>query len=202
MEFRINLEMVQAGFYPEGGGKIRGTINPIKTIYPLNILNRGQLNQIRGSSAVANLDRSIAERQREQVIRRLGRQYPLNDIRISNISSNFKGTTLYLVCEFEHSQCCYFSLGAKGKPAEQVADEVCEKIVNFLSIDATIDEYLADQLLLPLSFANGSSSFSTVKVTNHLRTNAEVIQQFNAADISIPRKIGHPGIITITPQLQ
>jgi RNA 3'-terminal phosphate cyclase (ATP) len=202
MEFRINLEMVQAGFYPEGGGKIRGTINPIKTIYPLNILNRGQLNQIRGSSAVANLDRSIAERQREQVIRRLGRHYPLNDIRIRNISSNFKGTTLYLVCEFEHSQCCYFSLGAKGKPAEQVADEVCEKIVNFLSIDATIDEYLADQLLLPLSFANGSSSFSTVKVTNHLRTNAEVIQQFNAADISIPGKIGHPGIITITPQLQ
>ena len=202
MGFKINLEMARAGFYPKGGGEIRGTISPIQTIYPLNIHNRGQLKQIRGSSAVANLDRSIAERQRDRVVRRLGSQYPLNDIRISHIPSNFKGTTLYLVCEFEYSQCCYFSLGAKGKPAEQVADEVCKKIEYFLSTDATIDEYLADQLLLPLSFANGSSTFSTAKVTNHLLTNVEVIRQFNTADISVSGKTGNPGIINITPRKQ
>jgi len=200
--FTINLEMIRAGFYPQGGGEIRGTISPIQTINTLSILHRGQLIQIRGFSGVANLDRRIAERQKERVVGRLGNLYPINDIRVGNIASKFKGTTLYLVCEFEYSQCCYFSLGEKGKPAEQVADEVCEKIEYFLSTDASIDEYLADQLLLPLSFASGSSSFSTPRVTNHLLTNAEVIQHFNVADISIFGKIGHPGSINITPHQQ
>jgi RNA 3'-terminal phosphate cyclase (ATP) len=197
--FDLRLEMIEAGFYPKGGGKIRGTINPIQTINPLSIPYRGQLIQIRGFSGVANLDRRIAARQKERVVDCLGSRYPINVIRIGDIASKFKGTTLFLVCEFEYSQCCYFSLGAKGKPAEQVADEVCEKIEYFLSTNASIDEYLADQLLLPLSFANGSSSLSTARVSNHLRTNAEVIQHFNVADISISGKIGHPGFINITP---
>ncbi|UCD41720.1 MAG: RNA 3'-terminal phosphate cyclase [Chloroflexota bacterium] len=200
--FDIQMEMVLAGFYPQGGGKIRGNIRPVKTIEPLNIPERGSLRQIRGYSGVANLDRRIAERQRNQVIHRLGSQYPLNDIRISQLPSKFKGTTVCLICEFEHSQSCYFSLGALGKPAEKVADEVCEKIEYFLSTNAVMDEYLADQLLLPLSFANGNSNFSTSKITNHLLTNAEIIRNFMNTDISIDGSAGNPGIIKITPYNQ
>lgn len=202
MGFDLKMEMIQAGFYPRGGGKIRGIINPINNINPLIIRERGTLKQIRGISSVANLDRRIAERQREQVIRRLGRKYPLNDIRIRSIPSKFKGTTLFLECDFEFSQCCYFSHGALGKPAEVVADEVCEKIENFLSTDAAIDEYLADQLLLPLSFADGGSAISTAKVTTHLLTNVEVIQNFKSVKFSISGIIGNPGIINITPRIQ
>ena len=89
-----------------------------------------------------------------------------------------------------------------GKPAEKVADEVCEKIEYFLSTNAVMDEYLADQLLLPLSFANGDSNFSTAKITNHLQTNAEIIRIFLNTDISIDGSTGDPGIIKITPYNQ
>jgi RNA 3'-terminal phosphate cyclase (ATP) len=199
MGFDISLEIIRAGFYPKGGGRIQGSIHPINLIKPLNLQQRGSLKQIWGVSAVANLERGIAKRQRERVLRRLGGKFPLNDIRIMHFPSKSKGTTLYLICEFEHSQCCYFSLGAKGKPAEQVADEVCEKIEDFLSTDATIDEYLADQLLLPLSFASGNSTFSTARITDHLVTNAEVIRKFLPANITISGKTGTPGNIIITP---
>jgi RNA 3'-terminal phosphate cyclase (ATP) len=198
--FQISLDIEQAGFYPQGGGRIHAKIRPADAIRALNISRRGEMKQIRGFSAVANLNRKIAERQREQVIRRLGSQYPLNDIRIGQLPSKYKGTTIYLICEFEHTQCCYFSLGALGKPAELVADEVCEKIEYFLLSGATIDEYLADQLLLPLAFADTGSEFSTARITSHLLTNAEILRIFLPVEISILGKKDEPGTITITPR--
>jgi RNA 3'-terminal phosphate cyclase (ATP) len=197
--FRVSLNSEQAGFFPRGGGHISATIKPLKSISALNLLHRGSLKQIRGLSAVANLDRRIAERQREQVIRRLGQRYPLNDIRIVQLPSRFKGTTLCLICEFEHSQCCYFSLGAPGKPAEKVANEVCEHIEFLLSSEATLDQFISDQLLLPLAFAKSQSTYSTAKVTRHLLTNAKVIQSFLPTRIKISGEIDSPGSIIITP---
>ena len=49
---------------------------------------------------------------------------------------------------------------------------------HFLASDGAVDEYLADQLLLPLAFANGPSQFRTARVTLHLLTNAEILQAF------------------------
>jgi len=196
---RLSLELVQAGFYPRGGGQIQAKINPVSRLNGLNISRRGSLKQIRGISAVAELDRKIAERQREQVVRRLGSKYPLGDIRIKQLPSKYKGTSLTLVCEFEHTQCCYSALGVPGKPAEIVADEACNQIEMLLSTEAALDEYLADQLLLPLCLAKSKSTYTTVKVTDHIRTNADVIQAFINATIEITGNTGSSGMITIYP---
>jgi RNA 3'-terminal phosphate cyclase (ATP) len=197
--FEAHISMDLAGFYPKGGGQIQGRIKPIVRINPLEILDRGSLKQIRGISAVANLDRRIAERQRKQVIRRLGDKYRLNDIRIKQMPSKFKGTLMLLLGEFEYSQCCYFSLGKPGKPAERVADDVINAFESFMATNGAIDEYLADQLLLPLAFASGPSRFMSGKLTNHLITNADVIKEFINVEIDIDGDIGQPGMVTIQP---
>ena len=197
--FEAYISLDLAGFYPKGGGQIHGRIKPIESIYPLEILDRGPLKQIRGISAVANLDRRIAERQRNQVIRRLGDKYRLNDIRIRQLPSNFKGTIMLLLGEFEFSQCCYFSLGKPGKPAERVADEAINALESFMATNGAIDEYLADQLLLPLAFASGRSHFRSTKLTNHLITNADLIREFINVEIDIDGEIGQPGLVTIQP---
>jgi RNA 3'-terminal phosphate cyclase (ATP) len=197
--FNMTLKLDSAGFYPQGGGSISAKIQPAKSISPVELTSRGPLQKIRGISAVANLDRRIAERQRNQIVRRLGSKYPLNDIRIKSFPSRFKGTTICLICEFEQSQCCYFSLGEIGKPAERVANEAADDIERFLSTDAAIDEYLADQILLPLAFAESQSTYSTAKITDHLLTNSAVIQEFLAVKIQIKGEIGSPGVITVDP---
>jgi RNA 3'-terminal phosphate cyclase (ATP) len=196
---RISLDL--AGFYPRGGGQIQGRIKPLEAIKSIKIDERGPLKQIRGVSAVANLDRRIAERQRSQVLRRLSDKYRLNDIRIKQLPSKFKGTILLLLAEFEKSQCCYFSLGKPGKPAEFVADDTINAFESFMTTSGAVDEYLADQLLLPLAFASGNSSFRSPKITHHLITNAEVIKKFIDVQIDIYGKIGQPGLVKIQPQL-
>lgn len=197
--FDGQLTLAQAGFYPQGGGRLIIEIHPCKGIKPLQLVERGSLRQIRGISAVANLDRKIAERQRNQVLHRLGDRYPLNDIRIIQLSSHSKGTMLLLVAEFEYSQSCYFAFGELGKPAERVADEAIDSLLGFLETRAVIDQYLADQLLLPLAFADGPSRLSTPKLTNHLITNANVLRAFLAVNIEISGEIGQPGIVWINP---
>lgn len=199
MGFDADLMLNLAGFYPQGGGKFRASIRPVEQIQPLQVMERGKLKQIRGLSAVANLPKEIAKRQRQRVVRRLGSKYPLNDIRNIQLPSRFKGTVMLLLAEFEHSQCCYFGLGAPGKRAEIVADEAVDALEEFMTSDGVIDQYLADQLLLPLAFASGPSTLRTSKVTQHLLTNAEIIKIFLPIDIIVQGRINSSGLVTVIP---
>ena len=199
MGLNVHLRLEQAGFFPRGGGQIRATVDAATEITPLAMMERGRVLEIRGISAVANLARNIATRQRRQVIGRLGRRFPLNDIRILDISAPSPGTFILLLAEFEKSQVCYFALGQKGKSAESVADEAIRKFEAFFATDAVIDQYMADQLLLPLAAASGNSEFRTSEVTQHLITNAQVIQAFLPVEIDIQGPIGEAAIVKVIP---
>ncbi len=195
--FDIRLELDAAGFYPRGGGRVVAMVRPASRISPLCLTNRGPLKRIRGISAVANLDLRIAERQKVQAIKRLGDVAGQVEFEILSLSSPSKGTLLLLLAEFENSQCCFYGLGALGKPAERVADEAVNELLNLLATDGAIDHYLSDQLLLPLALATGVSEIRTSKVTQHLTTNAEIVEMFLPVSIEIEGKIGQPGSIRI-----
>lgn len=191
------LKLDLAGFYPQGGGIVQAAIEPAAAITPLRLTERGALKGIRGVSLVANLDMSIAERQRDRALRRLADRHNRIEIETADIWANTKGTALILLAEFKHSTACYFGLGALGKRAEQVADEACLWLEKFLASTGAVDEYLADQVLLPLAFADGVSEYRTAKVTEHLRTNAEVIRTFGIAEIEIEDEKGKAGVVRV-----
>jgi RNA 3'-phosphate cyclase len=196
--FWARLTLERAGFYPQGGGEIQALIRPVEAIQPFHCLQRGKLLRIRGISAIANLDDSIARRQKLQALRRLEPICEDSKIETIRMPSPGKGTLLMVQAEFEHSTCCYFSLGAPGKRAEQVADEAVDALEAFLAGDGAVDEHLADQLLLPLAFASGPSQFRTSRVTLHLLTNAEILQAFLPIQVQIDGTQGQPGTVTIS----
>ncbi len=193
------VELLLAGFYPQGNGQVRAIIRPVERIAPLRLPERGALRGIRGISAVANLDMSIAERQRNRALARLKGRHSKIEIELLDLPARNKGTFLLLLAEFKYSSACYVSLGALGKRAEQVADEACLWLERFLDSTGAVDEYLADQLLLPLAFAEGESLFRAARVTEHLRTNAEVIRAFGAAEIAIEKEEGGTGSVRVMP---
>ena len=43
------------GYYPKGGGEIHVTVNPIKQLKPLQLLQRGLLSKITGRAYVAGV---------------------------------------------------------------------------------------------------------------------------------------------------
>lgn len=196
--FEIDLHMERAGFYPKGGGRVTLVEEGIAQPAPLLLRERGRLQRISGISAVARLPLSIAERQRNQALRRL-EAIACEDVQIevSELRAASPGTVIVLAAEFEHTVAAYASLGEKGKPAEKVADEAVEGLLRFLGSNATVDEFQADQLLLPLAVAQGESFFLTARVTNHLLTNAEVLRLFLPVEIVIDGDLGEEGAVTV-----
>jgi len=197
--FKIRLEMEAAGFYPRGGGRVRAAVEPANVLAPLRLLDRGRLKRIRGISGVAGLDIAVAERQRTRALRRLEGLSNQAEIEIQIVAfpSPSRGTFLLLLAEFENSQGCFCALGARGKPAERVADEAVDELMDFVSTDGAIDAHLADQLILPLALASGTSELRTSRVTQHLLTNAEIVKMFLPVAIEIEGQAGRPGVVRI-----
>ncbi len=204
MGARVRLTLEKAGYYPAGGGQITAAVQPGALLQPICLVERGSSNKairIYGISGVSNLDMDIATRQKHQALRRLQSTYPDARIKSMEIPAFGKGSFLILLAEFEKSRACYGALGAKGKRAEQVADEACDALEKMLAGPAAVDEYLADQLLLPMALAKGESQLFTARVTGHLLTNAAIIHQFLSGDISIQGEFDQPGMVSVRPGL-
>ncbi len=195
--YHIRAALERPGFYPKGGGRVSVELEPAAELQPLSLVERGRLQRVHGLSTVANLDVSIAERQRHQAMQRLARHGVCIDIELARMHAYSPGTMLLLIAEFEHTQCCYSALGARGKPAERVADEAVDALEAFLGTDAAIDEHLADQLIVPLAAVVGRSELRPARITPHLVTNADVVRLFLPVDIVIDGAIGKTGSIAI-----
>lgn len=192
-----DIELEKAGYFPRGGGKLRAVIHPAQGEIPLEVIERGQLNQISGLSLVSNLPVQIAHRQRDRLVGLLGSRFPLNDIRINQLPAVGKGTMIFLKLEFEHSQACFFFLGEKGKRAETVAEEAAQEVLDFMQTAGVMDRYLTDQLLLPLCLTGKKSVLRVPRISSHLVTNAEIIQQFLDCSIALEGERGQEGTITV-----
>ena len=196
----IDLELVSPGFYPKGGGEIRATIRPAAGFFPLLIADRGKLKRLTIRAAVDNLPRNIAER----FIKQTASQLKSRNIRkfkteIRTFSGVGRGTYVFLFAEYENSGACYFGLGKIGKKAEKIADEMVEEFIEFHRSEATVDKYLADQLLLPLALCGDESTFSTPRITRHLLTNADVIRKFTDVEIIVGKKETR-NVVTVRPR--
>ncbi|MDN3514262.1 MAG: RNA 3'-terminal phosphate cyclase [Candidatus Brocadia sp.] len=195
--FDAEIKILRAGYYPRGGGEVLIKINPARPQHPLKIENRGKLIQVMGISTVSNLDITIAQRQQTQARKRfLERKIP-HEISMGETPAVGKGTMLLLVGKFEHSRCCYFSLGAIGKRAETVADEACNEFFSFLETNGVIDEHLADQLIIPFAITKGASQFTTPGVTQHLLTNIEIVKLFLPVTIDVFGNPNEEGTVKI-----
>ena len=183
------------GFYPRGGGRIQLKINPVHELRPISLTNRGSLKKIHGLSAISNLPKHIADRQKENALERIHEGLKMDaDIKVfHDVPSNGPGSFLFLLAEYEKTIAGFSSLGSRGKPAEKVADEAVEALKDYISSEGCIDPHLADQLIPFMALAKGNSSFTTTQMTDHLLTNIWVIDHFLEVKIQKWGEKGRPG---------
>jgi len=199
MEVSAKTMIEKWGFYPKGGGRVQLKINPIHELKPISLAERGPLKRICGMSAIANLPEHVAERQREQALKRIRRELKIEpeiDV-LCDAPSIGQGSFLFLLAEYEGIVAGFSSLGARGKPAEKVADEAVDFLKNYLASDGCADPHLADQLVPFMALAKGNSTFTTTQMTEHLLTNLWVIGHFLGAKIQTSGQLGRPGRVNI-----
>lgn len=196
MGLQASLTLEGWGFYPKGGGVVRGEVSPA-TLRPVTMDHRGPLGEVVGLSAACHLPLSIALRQRERALHRLKHLGVPCRIEVVTGQAQNPGTFLWLLAKFEKGRAGFSALGERGKPAEQVADQACEELLHYLKREGVADPHLSDQLLLPMALAPGTSSFTTTKVTRHLLTNLWVVEQFFPGRVKLTGKEGEPGAVIV-----
>ena len=190
----ISLGMPRAGYYPEGGGTLDAWIEPGQP-QPLTFEDRGALVRIRGVAQTTNLPTSIARRMIDRVEARLAGPGLEAELTTAPLPGPGQGASISLVAEFENGPPATFvGLGKRGKTSEAVADEAVDPLLAHLDSPAgAVDEHSADQLLLPLSLAEGRSVYTVTRVTEHLRTNVETIRSFLDVAIRVEEFDDQPG---------
>jgi RNA 3'-terminal phosphate cyclase (ATP) len=183
---QAELILERWGWYPRGGGEMRLKITPARALTGVEWRTFAAPAAFQALSAASQLPEHVARRQAARLTARLQETVPVSTI---PASGQDPGSFVFLW----GPRAGFSALGARGKPAEQVADEVAEAYLAFLKSGAALDRHLADQILLYLALAQGPSSFTTESVTAHLLTNAWVIEQFLGPIFKVRGTLGEPG---------
>ncbi|MCZ2343157.1 MAG: RNA 3'-terminal phosphate cyclase [Bacteroidales bacterium] len=196
MGIMVHLEMPRAGFYPRGGGELVAQIEPCANVRPVRIMTREPLTTAGGFSAVADLPASIAERQAKKLRSGL-KEMEVESHIPTETWSNGPGTVAAVIFRQAPVPTLFFGIGERGKPAEQVAHDAIDQARAYRDSGCPVDPHAADQILLPLTFAEGASEYRVSAVTRHLTTNAEVIRQFVEREMTITGDEGGPGVVRV-----
>ena len=200
MGLEATVEIQKWGWYPIGGGEMTASIRGQRAGYlsGLDLVERGELKRLWGISATSNLPPHIGRRQKKRAEGYLRKRGFDPQIEIIDAPSPGQGTVVFLVAEYEHTIAGFSSLGARGKPAEKVAEEACREFVVYHQSSASLDRHLADQMILPMALASGPSAFTTCEITQHLLTNVWVVEQFLDARFEIEGEEGEKGTVRKT----
>jgi RNA 3'-phosphate cyclase len=176
MGYRGNINIIKRGYYPKGGGAVCAEIMPAERLGHIQLSKRGRFKRIVGISYSMNLPSHVVERQKKAA------EDVLKDyetcIKTECLSGISTDCGIVLWAEFEDTVLGSSSLGRLGKPAENVGSEAALGLLREIKANATVDAYMADQLIPYMALAESSSSIVVSDLTGHLKTNIYTTERF------------------------
>ena len=187
---QADIQCLQAGFAPIGSGEIKATIKPFlrrADTAPLKLTERGKFTHIELVASIVNLDYDICIREltsAKTVLIEAGIDAELITTQSNKLQGIGEGNSCYAkvthqIANSENSHDEIFTLlGAKRTSAEKIGNRLAGLVKRYvLKTEALVDEYLTDQLLLPLALAGGGE-FTARTISQHTETQAWLIEQF------------------------
>ncbi len=196
MGVQAEVRLHRWGWYPQGGGEVELHVSGGSTLSSINLLERGQLQEVRGLAVVTQLPSHIPQRMASRAENLLHEAHLKATVRPLRERGVAPGAGIFLTAEYEDSLAGFGALGRLGLPADKVAEIACQELLNFHKTNAPVEEHLADQLLLPAALGSETSQYRVAEISTHLTTNAWVIHQFGIASITIDEV---ERVVTVTP---
>jgi RNA 3'-phosphate cyclase len=192
----VSVEMKRPGFYPRGGGLLIAHVQPWTIRKPLTLTGPVSLEKATVLSATAGLPAHVNSRQarRATVLLRDAGVEP----EVETEEWDGGPGSMLAITWAGPVPTLFFGLGARGKPAEAVANEAADEALAHRDRGMPVDPHSADQLLLPLALIDGPSEYHVSEVTRHLTTNAAVIKLFLDRDITIEGAEGATGVVRVS----
>src|SRR5208337_1211758 len=179
------------GYYPKGMGEATMSVKPNRTLKPVQLHNFGKVKGIKGVSVCTFLaDRQVAERQAKAAEDCLSQRGYDATIEIVNDQSNpfQKGSSVVLWAETDTGVIIGAdAIGELRKMSEAVGKEAAEKLLTELSVEPTVDVYLADMLIPYMALAQGKSAFLARAISEHIEANIWLVEKMLNVQFTIQK---------------
>lgn len=200
---KLQITQIKRGHYPRGGGVVRCSIIPVKTLDPLEMTEFGNITGVGGISHCVRLPSHVAERQAKAARDTLGNIASRVDINVESYSRNedsHLGPGSGIVLWAKSDAGCIIgadALGERGKRVEDVGIEAAKKLLDELSTGRAIDAHTGDMLVPYLALAAGVSRIGISRVSSHLETNIWATERILGADLVLTGEEGMQGELVV-----
>jgi len=197
MGINADLEIIQPGYVPRGGGVIKIRVSPLKDkLKPLTLLEQGKITEIKGIALSSHLrKRKVSNRMAEQCQKILKREgynpkieiaYDTKDSPVYQKTSIQAGASLAIWVKTNTG--CLISSDMAGKlrrTAEFIGKQVAKNLIDDLETRATVDRHLADQLIPFCALAEGCSEYLIPQMTEHIETRLWLVEKMLGAKADV-----------------
>ncbi len=186
----------QAGFGTAGRGHILVEIEP-SAINPVQWSKRGGVVAAGARITTCDVHSQIVSDSVSAALKRLQDAGYGDQIDHIELSGPEPGACVTFWIKFEQGYGSASSCWNRGTQMIDTINKAWHDFTNFSETTATVDPFLADQILLPACLADGTTTFSTSVITRRIKTIAWVIKEFIPIAITIKGTEGSPGSITV-----
>jgi RNA 3'-terminal phosphate cyclase (ATP) len=178
--FAADCTLVKHGFFPAGGGRIAFDIRPWRKDAErrIDFCEQPRNVQIHARIYTAKLPSHIAHRQQRLLLQS---KLNIEDVEHVEVTHSDGAGNCVMLRLCGGRTTVFTAFGKRGRPSEEVVDEVVTLAGDFLAGGAAVDRYLADQLLIYMAILK-SGTYTTNDLSAHLTTNIETIKKFVPVD--------------------
>ncbi len=183
------LRVIRPGYVPRGGGIIEVDIEPVAgKIKPIGLTEQGSVTRIQGIALSSHLEqRRVSERMIQKCSELLkAKGYTVQIDGVHDTLARQRGAALTIYARA--SSGCIIGAdraGAPGRMSEDIGKYVARNLMEDLATGATVDRYLADQLVLYAALADGISEYRIPRLTEHVETNLWLVESVLGAKTEV-----------------
>ena len=176
MGIKFSLELDKRGYFPKGGGCVQLQVYPNK-IKPI-LFSKRKTNNVKLVCSFSKLPIENVKKGIKDITRKLTEADFIVDVKIKNEEAINSGASLLIYSIDENS---IIGIDALFDKKSHKFDLDLEKFIK----SPSIDDNLADMLVVPASLGNGKTIFHVKEISKHLETNLFVTSKITGCKYGI-----------------
>jgi len=176
IDFSINV--IKRGYFPKGGGIVELQVFPCKKINPV-ILDKRSTRNVKLTCSYSKLPSELVSKKVELIEKRLIENKFTVDTEINEEHALDSGGSI-LISSIDTNSI--IGIDSLFNLKQDKFDLDLDKFIHAIH---SVDEHLADMLVLPASLANGITVFQVEKISKHLETNLFVASKITGCKYGI-----------------
>lgn len=175
----VDLEIRRPGYAEQGGGIIEVSIRPVGG--KLRAVRLGEpvpVSRVRGVALCSHLQQArVSERMArecERVLKHAGYRVTIEPLHDS--TATHPGAALAVWVDDGSRYLGSDMAGKRGRRAETIGKQVAGNLIEDIDSGATVDRFLADQIVIYAALAEGVTEYLIPRLTDHVEANLWLVE--------------------------